>query len=45
MTAQASALGDLQNFFVKSPLLPAAAAVVLFGGASIIDSVADHLIR
>jgi hypothetical protein len=45
MEVQAERLGDLQKFFVGSPLLPVVAAVVLVAGSSVIDSVADHLIR
>lgn len=45
MEVQAERLGDLQNFVVGSPLLPVLAAVVLVGGSSVIDSVADMLIR
>jgi hypothetical protein len=47
MEAQAERLGDLQNFVTAgvSPLLPAAAAVGLVLGSSVIDSVADMLIR
>jgi hypothetical protein len=45
MEVQAERLGDLQKFVVDSPLLPVFAAVVLIGGSSVIDSVADLLIR
>lgn len=45
MEVQAERLGDLQKFVVAGPVLPFVASVVLFGSASIIDSVADHLIK
>lgn len=45
MERQAEAIGDLQKFVVRSPLLPLVAAVALVGGSSVIDSVADMLIR
>jgi hypothetical protein len=45
MERQAVALGDLQKFLAGSPVVPAVAAVVLCGGASVVDSVADLLIR
>jgi len=44
MEVQAERLGDLQKFVVGSPLLPLAAAVLLVGGSSVIDSVAERLL-